>query len=127
MTTKRPVNPALQRVAVNERGQRIGQGHPQAKLSDAEVEHLLADRGPEHDPTMSYGQLALRYGISKASVRDIVKGRRRGQIGQTVDRKPPARPKGQRVRVNLVIALHLRAKLHRLGGGAWLERALEMA
>lgn len=127
MMPKRTTKPTLERVAVNERGQRIGQGHPQAKLSDAEVEQLLADRGPKHAPAMSYGQLALRYGISKASVRDIVKGRRRGQTGLTVDRKPPARPKGQRVRVNLVIALHLRAKLHRLGGGAWLERALVLA
>ena len=34
------------RVMVNERGQRIGEGHRRAVLTDAEVDQLLEDRGP---------------------------------------------------------------------------------
>lgn len=115
----------IEPIRINDLGMRIGSGHPRAKLTDAEVDQLLADRGPDHEPAMSYMELARKWGISKASVRDIVKGRRRGQIGPSVDRPEPIRIKGKRVRVNLTMALHLRAKLHRLGGGAWLEKMLE--
>jgi DNA-directed RNA polymerase sigma subunit (sigma70/sigma32) len=60
------------KVQVNERGQRIGQGHRRAVLTDAEVERLLEDRGPEDAPRRSYAQLAKKYRVSKSSVRDIV-------------------------------------------------------
>lgn len=111
-------------IRINDLGMRIGSGHPRAKLTDAEVDQLLADRGPEHAPTMSYLELARKWGISKASVRDIVKGRRRGQIGPSVDRPAPKRIRGVRVRFRLTLELHERAKLHRLGGSAWVREML---
>lgn len=115
------------KVRVNDLGMRIGEGHPRAKLTDAECEQLVKDRGPDHAPVMSYGQLATKWGISKASVRDILKGRRRGQIGPTVARPPAKRIAGPKVQVRASIPLHLRAKYHRLGGCKWLETVLEAA
>ena len=117
----------MKKVRVNEVGRRIGEGHHMARLSDAEVEQLINDRGPDDAPRMSYTQLARKYGISKSSVRDILIGRRRGQIGPSVVRPDPKRPKRQKVRVNLRISLHARAKLHRLGGSLWLEKMIEEA
>ena len=52
------------KIMVNERGQRIGQGHRRAGLTDAEVELLLEDRGPEDAPRRSYAQLAKKYRVS---------------------------------------------------------------
>ena len=71
---------------VNEAGRRIGEGHHMARLSDREVDQLIADRGSDDAPRMSYSELATKYGISKSSVRDILIGRRRGQIGPSVDK-----------------------------------------
>lgn len=116
-------------VRVNERGQRIGEGHHNATLTDAEVERLIADRGPEEAPRMSLSMLASRYGLSKSGVKGILDGRRRGQIGLTVDRPPATRPKANvvKVRVKISVTLQHRAKLHRLGGAVWLAKALEQA
>lgn len=111
--------------AVNDRGLRIGEGHPRAVLSDADVAQLIEDRGPSDKPLMSYSVLAAKWGISKASVRDILKGRRRGQIGQKVKKTPTRRIEAKKARVTLSIPLHLRARLHRLGGSAWLVGVLE--
>lgn len=111
----------MAKVRVNERGLRIGESHPGAKLSDADVELLLADR----EGGMSLGALAKKWGLSKSGVKGIVDGKRRGQIGPSVEKSASRVRKREKVRVNLRIALHLRAKLHRLGGAAWLERALE--
>lgn len=113
-------------IRVNERNLRIGESHPRAKLTDAEVDQLVADRGPEVAPLMSYGELAAKWGISKASVRDMIKGRRRGQVGPRVDREPTRKVRGQVVVVKLRVGLHQRAKLHRLGGSAWLRKVLDM-
>lgn len=112
---------------VNDAGRRIGEGHHMARLSDREVDQLIADRGPDDAPRMSYSELATKYGISKSSVRDILIGRRRGQIGPSVDKPQSKKAKRPKVRVNLRIGLHARAKLHRLGGGAWLEKVIEEA
>ncbi|HRB09630.1 MAG TPA: hypothetical protein PLH47_05600 [Ottowia sp.] len=98
-----------------------------ARLSDREVDQLIADRGSDDAPRMSYTQLAQKWGISKSSVRDILIGRRRGQIGPSVEKPESKKSKRPKVRVNLRIGLHARAKLHRLGGGAWLERVIEEA
>ena len=113
------------KVRVNERGLRIGESHPNARLTDAEVEQLIADRGPEGKPTMSLSELARKWGMSKSGVKGILDGRRRGQVGPTVDREPARRTKVPKVRVNLKLPLHARAKLHRLGGSAWLVKQLE--
>jgi hypothetical protein len=108
-------------IRVNDRGLRIGESHPGAKLSDVEVDQLLKDR----EDGMSLGALALKWGLSKSGVKGIVDGRRRGQIGPTVDKAPSKRRRVQKVRVNVRIPLHLRAKFHRLGGGVWLAKVLE--
>lgn len=108
-------------IRVNERGLRIGESHPRARLSDAEVDQLLADR----ERGMSLAALGQKWGMSKSGAKAIVDGKRRGQIGPTVDKAPTQRIKAKKVRVNLRIALHHRAKLHRLGGGAWIEKMLE--
>lgn len=72
-------------VAVNERGLRIGEDHRLAKLTNEEVDRLLALR----DEGWSYRDLARAFEISKSSVADLVKGRRRCQT--------PARHKVVRV------------------------------
>lgn len=67
------------RVGVNERGRPVGETHPLAKLSDADIEliHELREAG------LSYAQIAGKFddgvSVSKSHVRDILSGRRRGQ------------------------------------------------
>jgi hypothetical protein len=113
----------MAKIRVNERGLRIGESHPGAKLLDAEVEQLLKDR----EGGMSLGALAKKWGLSKSGVKGIVDGNRRGQIGPSVEKAPSRRRQAKKVRVNVRIPLHLRAKFHRLGGGVWLAQALELA
>jgi DNA-binding CsgD family transcriptional regulator len=62
-------------VCLNQIGLRLGEDHQNAKLTNAEVDLLLTLR----DEGLSYRQLALKFEISKSSVRDICKGRRRCQ------------------------------------------------
>lgn len=67
-------------VAVNDRGLRVGEDHPQAKLTDHEIEiirHLHLDG-------WGYGAIALKFEVSKSQVRNIVKGRKRGQTAMGV-------------------------------------------
>lgn len=59
----------------NDIGQRIGDSHQNAKLTDTQVDELTALRRMG----LSYMDLARRFGISKSSVRDIVICRRRSQ------------------------------------------------
>lgn len=63
-------------VAVNERGQRIGEDHVGAKLTDAEVDMIHALRAEG----WSYNRLAHKFEVSKSHVRYIVKGRWRCQV-----------------------------------------------
>ncbi len=110
-------------VQVNESGLRIGESHHRAILSDAEVEQLLEDRGPEDAPKRSYAQLAAKYKISKSAVAGYVKGRRRGQRGVLV-KKPDGRAAKQykeKVRLQVRVSLRARAKIARNGGGEWLD------
>lgn len=109
-------------IAVNENGLRIGQDHPRARLTDAEVEALIRDRGPDEAPTRTYRELAALYGISKSSVRDILIGRRRGQWKKLVVKTATvSRGKVKRVRIDLRVDIRTRALIHRLGGGRALE------
>ena len=62
-------------VAVNDRGLRIGEDHPQAKVSDTDVRLIQA----LHREGMGYGAIAEKFELSKSQVRNIVKGRKRGQ------------------------------------------------
>lgn len=63
-------------VAVNERGQRIGESHPRAVLTDHEVELLLELRAEG----FSYGWLARKFEVHKQTVAKICTGARRSQI-----------------------------------------------
>jgi hypothetical protein len=111
-------------VHTNERGLRIGESHPRAKLTDKEVEQLIADRGPEDAPLMSLSALAARYGMSKSGVKGILDGKARGQIGMHTDKAPTRKDRPKMVRVTLVMSLPERAKLHRKGGSALVRSLL---
>jgi len=62
-------------VAVNDRGQRIGETHPQAKYSNGEVAAVLALR----DQGMTYTQIARACEMPKSTVACICRGDRRCQ------------------------------------------------
>lgn len=63
-------------IGVNDRGLRVGQDHPAAKLSNAEVELMLGFRAEG----WSYRKLADKFEVSKSCVRWVVKGLKRHQI-----------------------------------------------
>ena len=68
-------------VFVNERGKRIGQDHHRAKLTDADIDLIFELR----EAKLSYLEIARKFddipgGISKATVRDVLSGRRRAQL-----------------------------------------------
>ena len=107
------------KIMVNERGQRIGEGHRRAVLTDAEVERLLEDRGPEDAPRRSYAQLAKKYRVSKSCVRDICIGRRRGQRGMIVERHEPKKAQQDMVELRVRVPLKWRAIIRR-NGVPWL-------
>ena len=111
-------------VMVDEHGVRIGEGHHKAVLTDSEVAQLLADRGPEELPAMTYLQLAKRYGVSKGCVASIVSGRTRGLQGRIVARVRVVEADQQKVVAKVTLTLADRALLARLGGSKWLRKAL---
>lgn len=71
---------AKRSVGVNDRGYAVGESHSRAKLSDEEVEMILM----LHEAGFSYGAISRKFDdkvtVSKGHVRDIIKGRRRGQV-----------------------------------------------
>lgn len=75
-------------VRINEGGRRIGEDHHRAKLSDADVDQILALR----DAGLSYGKIAAKFddiaenGIGKSTVRDICTGRIRAQLCAKIKR-----------------------------------------
>lgn len=64
--------PQFRSVGLNERGQRVGEHHPQAKLTDQEAFRLL----DLHDAGWGYGRLAKKFDISKSQARNICLGRK---------------------------------------------------
>lgn len=64
-------------VLVNERGLRVGQSHPNAVLTDHDVDLLLELRAEG----FSYGWLARKFEIHRQTVAKICQGLRRGQPG----------------------------------------------
>ena len=62
-------------VAVNEFGLRVGEDHPNAKLTDREIE-LIRDMHEVNG--MSYLELAKRFEVSKGSIAKICRYERRG-------------------------------------------------
>lgn len=84
-------------VGVNELGLRVGETHHRAKLTDADVDLIRELYEETHLPDgrvlpgLSYKQIAERFEISKSTVRDIIKCRRRFQF---VSRWKRVRAKG---------------------------------
>jgi len=111
-------------IATNEKGYRIGQDHPNSKLTDIEVAALIRDRGPEDAPTMSLSQLAKRYGLSKSGVKGIIDGNRRGQAQRLVKKDTETKRTSREPKVSGQFRVSLRARsiLNRIGGGKALER-----
>lgn len=68
--------PNIDLVGVNEKGRRVGEDHPNATLTDHDVEMLLELRETEN---WGYRRLAKHFDISKSQVRRIVKGTHRAQ------------------------------------------------
>lgn len=67
----------MREVAVNEAGLRIGQDHPNAKLTDSEIERI---RSLHEEEGLSYTRIADIYEISKGAVAKICRYERRGQF-----------------------------------------------
>jgi hypothetical protein len=86
-------------VGVNENGRRVGDFHPNAKLSDGDVELLLEMR----EEGWGYRRLAAKFEVSKNLVRMICAGKRRCSRVERLKRvelnprprivKPRGRPK----------------------------------
>lgn len=66
---------ASKTVAVNERGLRIGEDHPNAKLTDAEVETIRT----LHAEGMSYRLIAEKFEVAKGAIAKICRYERRCQ------------------------------------------------
>lgn len=60
-------------VGVNEKNRRVGESHPQAKLTDADVDRMLAMR----EQGLGWGTLAKMFDISKTQARRICLGQKR--------------------------------------------------
>lgn len=70
-------------ISYNERGNRIGESNPMARLTDHEVDlirELYEERNPDGTRRWTFGQIALRTKQPKSTVSDICYGRRRAQI-----------------------------------------------
>lgn len=63
-------------VALNDRGCRIGETHPRAKLMDYEVDMVFELR----DSGMTLAAIAEKLDVTKGTVWKILTGRRRGQV-----------------------------------------------
>lgn len=73
-------------IAVNERGRRIGEGHPRAKLTDQEIDWIRELAEPELDAEgrvlrrgLSYLEIAEKFEISKGQVSKIGSCKQRAQ------------------------------------------------
>lgn len=62
-------------VAIGETNRRIGEDHPKAVLSNAQVDEVfeMRERG------LSYGQIARRFKVTRQNIRDVLSCRTRAQ------------------------------------------------
>lgn len=60
-------------IALNERGRRIGDSHPRAKLTDREVELVLQLRAQG----WTYDAIRVKLGVSKSCIAQICRGEKR--------------------------------------------------
>ncbi len=67
------------RIGLNERGQRLGQYHCRARISDEAVEQMRS----LHDEGLGYRRIARMLGLRVYTVRDIVSFRRRNVLPTT--------------------------------------------
>lgn len=63
-------------VALNELGRRIGEHHPHARLTNAQIDEVLT---LHEEQGLAYSALAERFGVSKSCIAGICQYRRRGQ------------------------------------------------
>ena len=63
-------------VGVNEQGKRVGESHPGAKLTDHDIDLI---RQLHEDSDLGYAQIAKEFDVSKWTIADVVKYRRRAQ------------------------------------------------
>jgi hypothetical protein len=63
-------------VALNEDNRRVGQTHPAAKLSDADIDLVFALR----EAGLSFGQIAAKFDVQRACIHKVISGQRRAQI-----------------------------------------------
>lgn len=70
-------------IAYNDKGRRIGSGHPRAKFTDADVEHVLMLR----TTGMTTREIADKMEMSESTVRSYIRGVRRSQPPMAWKRK----------------------------------------
>lgn len=87
-------------IALNERGRRIGESHPRAKLLDYEVEQVLALL----DAGLSYAEVARKFDVGKSCVAHIAAGQFRFQAGCLVDNLTLDDPR-VKIRVRVKVAM----------------------
>ena len=64
-------------IGIGENGARVGETHHRAKLTDEDVDLI---RELHEDYGLSYRELAVKFEVSKSTIRDIVVCRRRWQL-----------------------------------------------
>ena len=104
-------------VRVNEQGRRIGETHRNARHSDADVERAIA----AYEVLRSYAKVAAAMGAKKSTVRDWIKGNRRGQVGPRVSERDPL------VNAHYRMPLSRRRKVLERGGAKWVNALIERA
>jgi hypothetical protein len=81
-------NPAMKVVAVNERGYRIGESHHNAKLTQEEIDMIFY----LHEQGLGTRTIAAKFDdgktVSRTTVRNVLKGRKRAQIPYAYKRVP---------------------------------------
>ena len=69
-------------LGLTRQGKRVGETHPRAKLSDADID-LIRELGDPDDPGhLSYAVIADKFDVSKSTIRDIIKCRRRYAVAE---------------------------------------------
>ena len=104
-------------VRVNEHGRRIGETHRNARHSDADVERAIA----AYEVLRSYAKVAAAVGAKKSTVRDWIKGNRRGQVGPRTSERDPL------VNAQYRMPLSRRRKVLERGGAKWVNALIERA
>ena len=104
-------------VRVNEQGRRIGESHRNARHSDEDVERAIA----AYEVLRSYAKVAAAVGAKKSTVRDWIKGNRRGQVGPRTSERDPL------VNAHYRMPLSRRRKVLERGGAKWVNALIERA